>query len=170
MNQCFFLGAPENFCIFKNQKQNEFWLKLQTLCCKESTVFISRIRSYLLCFPACVQPLVSVVWRYGLPKQEAVRAVVVGCFGVVDVFSRALVVNQSSAGLCICGIDPPQSVFWRVFFLTAIGKVRPSERDEDHRTRQESEVSGSEQTNDLFIDYSLLPFSLVGCLSFTVRI
>lgn len=72
MNQCFLLGVPENFCIFKNQKQDEFWLKLQTLCCKESTVFVSRICSYLLCVPACVQPLVSVVSRYGLLKQEAV--------------------------------------------------------------------------------------------------
>lgn len=72
MNQCFFLGVPENFCIFKNQKQDEFWLKLQTLCCNESTVFISRICCYLLCVPACVQPLVSVVSRYGLSKQEAV--------------------------------------------------------------------------------------------------
>lgn len=29
-------------------------------------------------------------------------AVVVGCFGVVGIFSSALVVNQSSAGVCVC--------------------------------------------------------------------
>lgn len=164
MNQCSFLGVPENFCIFKNQKQEEFWLKLPTLCCKESTEFVLIFRVSLLVFSH-----LSLLCQDVDCRSRKLWGVVVGCFGVVGVFSSALVVNQSSAGLCVCGIDPPPSVFWRVFFsLTAVGKVRPSEHDEDHRKRQESEVSGSEQTNYLFID--LLPFSLVGCLSFTMQI